>query len=288
MTQQIAIGVDIGGTSIKGLVVDERGEVHAEIRRPTPQGDSSAELTARVVAEIVAEFDCVDQTPVGVVVPGIIDERHGFALRSSNLGWSNVNVAERMQDRLGRPIVFGHDVRAGALAEATWGAAAHRDGAVVFVAIGTGVAAGLLIDGRPVSGGGWAGEIGQVLITRGPHAGDRVEQLISASAIARRAGATNARDVVRRIDEGDAEAIAIWHESVDFLAESLAHLIAAVGPSIVVVGGGLSLAGDALFAPLGAALRARLRLLRVPEIRPATLGDRAAALGAAELTGFRR
>lgn len=279
----VVIGVDVGGTTVKGVVVDAGGRVLRELRRPTPSPDPAGTAVADTVAELVGALDEGSAQPVGCVVPGIVDETRGIAVLSANIGWSGIPVADMLRERLGRAVAFGHDVRAGALAEARWGAARGAPGVVAFVPIGTGIAAALLVEGRPLVSGGWAGEIGQTLIRTGPHAGHRVEEIASAAGTARRAGAPDARTVAARVDAGDPEAQQVWRDTVDVLADALASMTAAVAPETIVLGGGLALAGRTLTAPLETALDARLGLLRRPALRTAELGDRAAALGAAIL-----
>lgn len=275
-----AIGVDVGGTTIKGVVVDGDGHVAAEVRRPTPSPDPTGALAAAAVAEVVDALDAAPVSPVGVVVPGIVDESHGLAVYSANLGWRDVPLAWMFAERLGHEVGFGHDVRAGALAEARWGAASAASDIIAFVPIGTGIAAAVLVDGRPVVGGGWAGEIGQVRLTTGPHAGARVEEIASATGIARRAGLADARAVAERVASGDPTMRAVWDETIDVLADVLAGLTANLAPETIVLGGGVALAGDTLITPLETALDARLGALRRPALRTAKLGDRAAAMGA--------
>lgn len=277
------IGVDVGGTTVKGVVVDGDGRVVRELRRPTPAPDPTGAAVADTVAELVGVLDEGAGLPVGCVVPGIVDETRGIAVLSANIGWSDIAVAHMLRDRLGRAVAFGHDVRAGALAEARWGAARGTTGVVAFVPIGTGIAAALLVDGHPLVSGGWAGEIGQTLIRTGAHAGLRVEEVASAAGTARRAGVQDARTVAARVDAGDPEAQRVWRDTVEVLGDALANMTAAVAPETIVLGGGLALAGRTLTAPLESALDARLGLLRRPVLRTAELGDRAAALGAAIL-----
>ena len=283
MTGVTVLGVDVGGTSVKGVVVDADGRTVRESRVPTPSPDPTGEKVTDAVARVVQALDDTASLPVGVVVPGIVDETRGTAVLSANLGWADVPLAAMLQQRLGRAVGFGHDVRAGALAEARWGAARAASGVVAFVPIGTGVAAAVLIDGRPVVGGGWAGEIGQTLIPSGPHAGLRAEEVASAAGTARRAGLPDARSVAAAVDAGDPDAIAVWRDTVEVLADVLAGLTASVGPETIVLGGGLALSGATLTAPLEHALDARLSILRRPHLRTAELGDRAGALGAALL-----
>jgi glucokinase len=275
-----AIGVDVGGTSVKGVLAGADGQVTAEVRRPTPSPDPTGALVADAVAEVVDALGGAPDAPVGVVVPGIVDETRGIAVYSANLGWRDIPLARLLSVRLGRDVGFGHDVRAGALAEARWGAASDSSGVVAFVPIGTGIAAAVLVDGRPLVGGGWAGEIGQVLLTAGPDAGARVEDIVSAAGIARRAGLVDARAVVERVTAGDSAMSDVWNRTIDVLADVLAGLTASVAPETIVLGGGVALAGDILMSPLEDALDVRLGPLRRPVLRTATLGDRAAALGA--------
>ncbi|GAA3666178.1 ROK family protein [Microbacterium marinilacus] len=276
------IGVDVGGTTVKAVAVAD-GRIVAELRRPTPSPDPTGSGVVETVADAVAGLTPSPEAPVGVVVPGIVDEARGVAVHAANLGWRDVPLRRLLGERLGREVAFGHDVRAGALAEARLGAARAAEGVVAFVPIGTGIAAALLVDGRPIASDGWAGEIGQPLIAHGPHAGRRVEEIASAAGTAARAGLPDARAVVERVRAGDPASVAVWRDTVDVLADALTSLVAAVSPRTVVLGGGLALAGDTLLVPLADALRARMGQLRPPRLVTAALGDRAAALGAALL-----
>lgn len=278
-----AIGVDVGGTSTKAVLVDAAGWTLAEQRAATPAADPTGLALVETVAGLVAALGPAGDASVGVVVPGIVDDDRGVVVHAVNLGWRDLPLRDLLVARLGRPVALGHDVRAGALAEARSGAARGVAGVVAFVAIGTGVAAALLVDGRPVVAGGWAGEIGQLVLTEGRHAGRRLEQVASAAALARRAGAPDARTVAERVAAGDPAATEVWRDGSDVLAGALAAMVVTVAPSAIVVGGGLALAGDLLLDPLRAGLERRVTGLRVPDLRPAAHGDRAAALGAALL-----
>ncbi len=285
------LGVDVGGTTIKAVRVDPAGRVVREHRAPTPAPDPTGERVADAVAAVAARLgaptgpDAPDAPPlaVGVVVPGVVDEPAGTAVWSVNLGWRDVPLRQLLADRLAGPVVLGHDVRAGALAEARTGAARDEAGTVAFVPVGTGVSAALVVEGRPVVSGGWAGEIGQRVLVHGPFAGLRAEEVASAAATARRAGAPDARTVADRVAAGDPAARAVWADTVEALADAVTDLVVAVSPGTVVVGGGLVLAGDLLLIPLAAALVRRTVGLRAPRLVAARHGDAAAALGAAML-----
>lgn len=284
----LVAGVDVGGTTIKGVVLGPDGRVCGEHRVPTPAPDPTGERVADAVAavvEVLAGLAGLATAPaaVGVALPGVVDEEAGRAVQSVNVGWTDVPMRALLEQRLGPRVALGHDVRAGAVAEVRTGAARGVDGVVAFVPVGTGISAAVLVDGRPLVSGGWAGEIGQLVLAEGPFAGLRVEQVASAAATARRAGEPDARAVATRARAGDVAAREVWQQTVDVLAGALAGLVATVAPSAVVIGGGLALAGDLLMEPLRTALELRLTGLRLPRLVPAAHGDAAGALGAAYL-----
>ncbi|WNB86517.1 ROK family protein [Cellulomonas sp. ATA003] len=279
------VGVDVGGTSTKAVRVDAGGHVVAERRAATTAPDPSGAAVVESIAALVASLDVPDDVPVGVVVPGVVDEDRGLAVLSVALGWRDLDLRARLEERLGRPVAFGHDVRAGAVAEVRSGAAQGADGVVAFMAVGTGLSAAVLVDGRPVVSGGWAGEIGQLVLADGPFAGSRVEEVASATGTARRAGEPDARAVAARVAAGDPAAVEVWRTTASVLAGALAGLVVTVAPSTIVVGGGLALAGDLLLEPIRAELARRVAGLRVPRLVVAHHGDGAGALGAAMLAG---
>jgi glucokinase len=146
--------------------------------------------------------------------------------------------------------------------------------------VGTGLASALVVDGDVVTGGGWAGEIGQVRIPTGPHAGHRVEEIASAGGVARRSGAASAHQAMLRVRAGDPIAATVWDECVEVLADALVWTTVVSGCHTIIVGGGLAESGPLLFEPLRAAVSERLAGLRVPSLVPARHGDAAGAIGA--------
>lgn len=280
---EYVIGVDVGGTTIKGLRVSVNGLVEAEFRTPTPHPDPSGARIVGAVADVVRALGGSGGSPVGVVVPGIVDEERGIAVLSANVGFDQVPLRALLADRLGVPVAFGQDVRAGALAELRSGAARNALGSVAFIAIGTGVAAALIIDGHTLVSDGWAGEIGQTMLVSGPHKGLRVEEVASASATARRAGESDAIAVAALVAAGDPAAVSVWAETVAVLADALAAIMVTVAPTTVVLGGGLAGAGNLLLDPLQVQLSQRLGSFRMPLLIQAEHGDLAAAIGASYL-----
>jgi glucokinase len=259
------------------------GTVLDDQRSPTPGPDPDGHGVVATVAALAGRLGHRRGDPIGVALPGVVDETSGTGVLSANLGWSDVPFARLLREALGPGVVLGHDVRAGGVAETRTGAARGARGVVAFVPVGTGIAAAVLVDGVPLVAGGWAGEIGQVLLTEGPFRGLRVEEVASAAATARRAGTVGAREVAAAVRAGDPAAQRVWRETVDVLAHSLAGLVATVAPSVLVLGGGLALAGDLLTDPLRDRLAERLPGLPGPRIVTARHGDTAAARGAAML-----
>ncbi|GAA1754653.1 ROK family protein [Luedemannella helvata] len=304
-SKDVAVAVDVGGTGIKCALVDMAGRVlltrrFATGRERGPDAvvetilDSAAELSTTAYAE--------GRRPVaaGVVVPAIVDEAAGVARWSANLGFRDVPLKELVSRRLGLPAALGHDVRAGALAEARLGAGLGTR-RMLFIAIGTGIAGGYAVDGHIDPGAhGAAGEIGHIRVRSGPDAqpcgcGARgcVEAYASAASVARayREAAVSANghpeitaaDVAARVAAGEPLAREVWQTAVDVLADGLLTGIALYDPELIVLGGGLAEAGDTLLEPLRTGLAQRRTFHQIPPLTRAGLGDEAGCLGAALL-----
>lgn len=290
--------LDVGGTDIKASLIDERSVLVGRTVATTSGGgqDRGARALGTVLETVAALRDLVPPThhlaAVGVVTPGVVDEAAGIVVTAENLGWRDVAVRELVQDVAGVPVGFGHDVRAGGLAEARLGAG-RGVGDHAFLAVGTGIAASVVLRGEPYAGGGWAGEIGHGGTGEGdPCAcGGRgcVETYASAAGIARRYAARTgevvpgAREVLDRARAGDPVAAQVWADGVDGLGGLVALLVRTLGLRTVVVGGGLVRAGDALLVPLREAARRHLTVHPVPDLRPARLGADAGMIGASLL-----
>ncbi|MEV7619197.1 ROK family protein [Microbacterium sp. NPDC089321] len=288
------LAFDVGGTDIKSALFDADGTALGLRRTPTPAGgdDSPARLIDRLAElsdELRAQHPDVVPEAIGLVVPGIVDPERGIGVFSSNLGWRDAPMRELMSARFGMPVAFDHDVRMASWAEHVLGGARDYANAVVLI-IGTGIAGALLVDGRPYTAGGYAGEIGHSPIGEWPcPCGARgcLEAVASAGAISRRyTDATGevvdgAREVIARAAAGDETAARIWNDALDALTMSIAQLTAVIAPQAVVIGGGLSRAGGALFDELRTRLADRLSFHRIPELVPAELSGNAGILGSA-------
>jgi glucokinase len=292
---ELVIACDVGGTGIKAGLVDAAGRIQRAVTVATPVVDGDGDATAKAVLDRVAELaaELGPAAGIGVIVPGLVDTAAGRALYSENLGWRDVPFTARLAEATGLPVAFDHDVRAAGAAEQRFGAGrGHQD--VAFVPIGTGISAALMLDGRPYAGGGWAGEIGHIDVGSGRPCpcGSKgcLETVASAAAIARRYTERSGRevggalDVAGRLAGGDQDASVVWGEAVDALAFVLAVTAAVAAPELIIIGGGLSGAGDVLLEPLRRGVARRVTPpQRHPELVRAALGEQAGLLGAALL-----
>lgn len=291
------LALDVGGTTIKAGIADLTGSFVHRTRRDTRR-DAGVDVVVEnltVVAEELADAAKnlgYDSLAAGVVVPGIVDEDRGIAVDASNIGWRDVPLRMLLQARLQLPVYLGHDVRAGALAEARRGAArGHRNFA--FLPIGTGIGGAWVIDGHPYSGAHYAAaEVGHIIVRPG---GDRcvcgrvgcLETLASASSIARRFQALSGRnvagaaEVANLVSTGQPIACRVWSDAIDALADALLTVNTLLDPESIVLGGGLSHAGDVLLGPLRQQLADRSSPFASGALVHALLGDEAGCMGAA-------
>lgn len=290
------VAIDVGGTACKGALVDDTGRVLYQESRPTGVAGGVPAVVDTIAGFAVSLAERADGEVAagGLVVPGLVDDERGMALYAANLGWRDLPLAGVVSERLGRPVALSHDVRTGGLAEGLVGAARGCPD-FLFLPIGTGIAAAIVIDGVPYAGANaYGGELGHCPVV--PHGepcacGQRgcLETYASAAAIPRRyaaaggVGASTAEAVLERAAAGEALAQRIWNEAIDALATGLAFYSQLLDPAMVVLGGGLSHAGAALFEPLGTELAARLAFRPPPPLVPAALGSQAGCLGAAIL-----
>lgn len=282
-------GVDVGGTTIKAARTDAQGTVHRLAPVPTPiGGDAVIDAVLAVIGRLRADDPSI--AAAGVVVPGLVDAEHGIAVLSENLHWRDVPMRDRIARAARLPVALDHDVRAAARAEQR--RSGERDLAVL--AVGTGIAAGLVVDGRLLDAAGAAGEIGHsIVLADGPECvcGSRgcLEAVASAAAIARsyavRSGGAvdGASAVLALAQQGDTLAQQVWDEAIGALAIGVRQLVAIVGTRTVAIAGGLSLAGDALLVPLRERVAATLTLQAQPELRRAHVGAEGGLLGAIDL-----
>lgn len=297
------VGVDVGGTTIKTALLAPTRTVLDERRSSTPRHlgpDAVVDAVVAATADALAlgrlRYRC-EPDAVGVGCLGVVDEVRGVAVESAAVGWSDVQLVDLLSRLTTSPVELGHDVRAGALAEAQLGAGRGFED-FVFVTLGTGVGGAVVLGGRPRVGRGRVGELGHVVVDEhgdpcGCGGRGCLETMASGPAISRRyleltgrpAGVPQILEAVRR---GEPAAAAVWQRAVQALATVLSATTMLLDPQALVVGGGVALAGDMLLDPLRREIDDRLSLGPAPDVRLAELGDRAGIIGAALMAGQRR
>ena len=308
----LTVGVDIGGTKVLAGVVDSRGQVLARDRRETP-GHSVIAVEDTIV-EIVSAFSRAhDIAAVGIGAAGFVDASRSTVLFSPHLAWRNEPIRDALAARLRLPVVVDNDANTAALAESRFGAGAGRR-FVLCVTLGTGIGGALVMDDRVYRGAnGMAGEFGHMLVVPDGHrcqCGNRGcwEQYASGNALVR-----DARELVTSgspvaetlrglggpdgsgltgplISEaatgGDPVAVELIADMGRWFGIGLANMTAAFDPSCIVVGGGVSEAGELILAPAREAFSRQLvgRGHRPePPILRAALGPEAGFIGAADM-----
>jgi glucokinase len=294
------VAIDVGGTGLKGAVLDRGGTLLAQERRPTPRRpDGSADGSAIVDAVLALAGDLMGAVAasegggvrVALAVPGLVDDEAGIVALAPNLGWRDLPLRAIAEERLGVPAVVWHDARAAALAEGTLGAArGARDW--LLVTIGTGIGGALVSGGNVLLGSrGATGELGHIgVVPDGPlcACGKRgcLEALASGRNISERYAelrggpGVSAEEVVARAERGDAAAAQVWDAAIDALARALATCAVLLDPELIVLGGGVASAGARLLDPLAARLAQEVRFGPAPQLRTAALGERAGWIGA--------
>ncbi|MET8802750.1 ROK family protein [Streptomyces sp. NPDC004546] len=282
---------------MKAALVGDDGELLHRARRATGR-ERGPDAVIATILDFAAELHAYGverygeaAAAAGIAVPGIVDEQRGIASYAANLGWRDVPLRALLTRRLGIPVALGHDVRTGGLAEGRIGAGKGAD-RFLFVPLGTGIAGAIGIDGRVEAGAhGFAGEIGHVVVRPGGIAcpcGQRgcLERYASASAVSEAWAAAggdphaDAADCAKAVVSGDPNAVRVWREAVDALADGLVTALTLLDPRTLIIGGGLAEAGEVLFQPLRDAVRRRVTFQKLPAIVPAALGDTAGCLGA--------
>jgi glucokinase len=306
-----AIGIDIGGTKIAGALVSESGEILRELKIPTPAKNPAAIADAVVsLVEQLAEGEPV--LAVGVAAAGFVDAERAHIVYAPNLSWRNEPFKETLSSRLGVPVFIENDANAAGWAEYRFGAGVGFSH-MVMLTIGTGVGGAIIVDGHMLRGGfGIAAELGHMnvvpdgtlcgcgqkgclesygsgtallnaakkLASSGEQRGARLAELEA------KVGTLTGAEVYQAILERDAGALDLLSDLGSLLGRSVASICAVLDPELVVIGGGVSEAGDLLLEPIRKAFLEHLpaRGFR-PELRieAAQLVNDAGVVGAADL-----
>lgn len=311
----VYIGVDLGGTGIKAGVVDESGTILAKGSAPTgrerPYQAVIADIAAlctRVAAQAGTPMEEV--AAMGVGVPGICNPETGVIPFCTNLGWHDVPFVEEMHKHLNLPVHVDNDATVAGYAESIAGVSAGTR-ASVFLTLGTGVGGGIVLGGRPYSGvHGIGSEIGHMILQMDGEpctCGNEgcFERYASATAIIREARRAvkkdqqsmmmkncggnperiNAKIVIDCAKAGDKTARAVFDAYVRALAHGIISIINVLDPEIIVLGGGVSMAGEFLLNAVREAVKPLIFFKTMPyaRIELARLGADAGIIGAALL-----
>ena len=288
---KLVAAVDVGGTSIKSALVDADLRIIATANVPTPHNDLDGSQTVTAISDLLSKLASPGEIKaVGLAVPGALDEKNGISRWSGNLGWKNLPIRDLLARKINIPVAFGHDVRTGALAELRNGAAKGVNNAI-FIPIGTGIAAALIIDGEIRSSDGFAGEIGHVDV------GAKFEcvcgkkgcleaassALAITSAYAGASGKTgmSSEEIATLSQNGDTVAQEIWSDAMASIATACQMLVTVLAPEVIIFGGGLSQSGNLLIIPITKALADSLTFERVPRLVIAHYGAQAGTIGCA-------
>jgi glucokinase len=311
----LAIGIDIGGTKVAGGVVDENGEILARARRDTPHRSKRPRVVEDTIVDVVDELlaQHADVDAVGIGAAGFVAADRATVVFAPHLSWRDEPLRDAVSKRIDAPIMVDNDANAACWAEWRFGAA-QGDVDVVMVNLGTGIGGAILVHGEIYRGRyGIAGEFGHMqVVPEGQRCecGNRGcwEQYASGNALVREARAMIlanspvATDLAARVEgraedltgpivteaarDGDATSIELLSEIGHWLGIGIANLAAAFDPGTLVIGGGVSAAGELLLGPARDTFRRRLtgRGYR-PEARivAARLGNEAGLIGAADL-----
>jgi len=307
------LGIDVGGTFVKGAVVNENGEILANGKIPTDKelgGEKViydiADFSKKLVADCKIELS--DVVGIGMGIPGIVDGNTGVITYVANLKWYNFPGAALLTKLTGLPVKLSNDANAAALGEMKFGAG-KRYSSAVMITLGTGVGGGVIIDGKLFEGNKGAGtELGHSVIVVGGepcNCGRRgcLETYASATALIRETrramqknpesklwscGSLEAVDGKLAFDfyNSDADAKRVVDNYIEKLATGIANFANIFRPEAIIIGGGVCAQGDNLLNPLKKLLDAELFAKGIgPDVDLiiAELGNNAGSLGAAAL-----
>jgi glucokinase len=285
-----SIGVDLGGTNIKFVIIGNDGTVLEYLTCDTADAQGSWAQTIKNQLELIQNQRGASPCHIGLAAPGLAaKDGRSIAYMQGRLQGLQGFV---WQDFLGTrpPVVVLNDAHAALLGE-VWQGAAKGFRNVILLTLGTGVGGAVLVDGRLIKGQiGRAGHLGHTSVNSDGtpdivNTPGSLEQMIGNYNLSERSGGrfTSTRKLVEACLAGDDDAATIWLRSVSHLGAAVASFINAFDPEIVIIGGGLAQAGPALFYPLSKVLdRFEWRPLgHQVQVLPAALGEKAGAIGAA-------
>lgn len=312
MSEQVYVGIDLGGTNIKVGLCDADGNLLQTYEGPT-ENDKGTETVMENIAlytrKLVEDYGCGwDQVAgIGAGIAGFMDFAEGYVKKSPNISSLNeVHVKRILEQKLNKPIRINNDANVAALGEAWGGAGKGFDNLVCFT-LGTGVGGGIIVNGRILQGSGMAGELGHIAIVPDLEAtrcgcGQMgcLETVSSATGVIRMAkdavergdrtvlaqiDQLTAKDVYDAAKSGDEVALRITNRAAFYLGKALAIVAVVVNPDRFIIGGGVARAGAILFDAVRDVFHqyTQAAAREGVEIVPAQLGNDAGIVGAAGL-----
>ena len=316
MEDKKIIGIDLGGTSVKFAVVSTEGSLLNQWSIPTDISDHGSHITPSIIGSVLSfmnehGYTSKDFIGIGMGSPGTVDRHAGTVIGAYNLNWDQLQpVREQIETATGIPFFIDNDANVAALGE-QWIGAGHNEPNVVFVTLGTGVGGGVIMNNQLLHGAkGAAGEIGHMTVDRKGYActcgklgcletvasatgvvrvaRDRADTYPDSSPLKDQIKAGDLVDTKRIMDaakEGDAFAVSVVDEVSDYLGLACGNIANLLNPSTIVIGGGVSKAGEFLADKI----RERFKLYAFPTIREDThiriaeLGNDAGVIGASSL-----
>ncbi|MDX1951437.1 MAG: ROK family protein [Verrucomicrobiota bacterium] len=291
MTSSNGIGIDLGGSSIKAVRVNPEGKVLDQLNQPF-DSELSGDWLRKIISvhEFLLNQEKSRECPVGISAPGLVSaDGHCISFMPGRLqGLEGLKFRDALKSNSSVPVL--NDAHSALLGE-NWIGAARGSRNVFMLTLGTGVGGAAIVDGLLLQGHiGRAGHLGHICldvhgtpdVTGTPGS---LENAIGNCTIEQRSNGhfSTTHELISRHQAGDANATRIWNESIHALACGICSLINVLDPELVIIGGGIARAGEALFGPLSVELakiewspgghRAR--------IVPAQLGEYAGAIGAA-------
>lgn len=285
------LGFDVGGTKISAVLGDDTGHILGSIRKPTVRHLGRKKLAEDLVSmghSLLGEYGLKKPDMIGVIFAALVDSERGLVLSSPNiLGLSNLPVKKILEDEFGAVTYLENDATAATIAERIFGDGSKYNN-FVYLTLSTGIGGGAFIDGKLYRGAhGMAGEMGHmVVMSNGPICGcgrrGCLEAIASGRGIARRVSENitavkeselysklrpsdiDAKKVFEFKKKGDMFSQLIIEETIYYLAVGLVNIIDIFDPEAIIIGGGISNAGEELFKPLRAAVHEEFKTMKRP------------------------
>lgn len=312
--ENILLGIDIGGTAVKIGFIKEDGTIIHKWEIPTNtenQGLSIAKDVWSSVEEKAESLQIVKGSlqGIGIGAPGFVNEKTGLVYQAVNIGWKNFNIADEFKKSTDLPVYVANDANVAALGE-NWQGAGNQADNLIAVTLGTGVGGGIIVNGQVVGGeNGTAGEIGHITVDPEGYScncGRKgcLETITSATGIVKQAtdlieknptsdlaayyhqkGNITSKDIFELARKGDQICEQIVHHTADVLGLVIANIAAVINPSKILIGGGVSQAGEGFIRLIEEQIQkyALPRLMEVCDVKIAELGNDAGIIGAAYL-----